>query len=97
MSTETIAIEVSSEITSKLFLAYVGLSDVRKSAVNDAMKASKISRNQATFNEITTPRIEMYAERGAEAQKEVMSQALNVLQSRGMSEFDAKKALGLGE
>lgn len=94
---DTKEVIVSSGITSKLFLAYVGLSDVRKSAVNDAMKAHSISRNQATFNEICQPRVDMYAERGQEAQAEVMQQALSVLQARGMSEADAKKALGLGE
>ena len=96
---ENITVSVSSETASKLFLAYVGLSPVRKAAVDEVVENSKgaISRKQATFNEICDARVEMYAKRGAEAQQEVMTTALQVLIGRGTPEEEARKMLGLSD
>ena len=94
---DTSTVVVSSEIASKLFLAYVGLSPVRRAVVDESVKVDKVSRSQATFNEIISSRIELYAKRGEAQQTEIMQSALNVLVARGISTDDARKALGLGE
>lgn len=88
-------ISLSSDAASMLYLAYCGLSDVRRTAVDESVKTDKISRNQATFNEICVPRVELYAKRGKENQVEIMNKALQLLLSTGMKEDDARKALGL--
>jgi len=93
----TINISISSDVASKLFLAYVGLSPVRRDAVDKSVKDDKISRQQATLNEICNPRVLMYAKRGEEAQLEIMQQAKAVLMAQGIPEAQASKMLGLGE
>lgn len=71
-------ISVSTEDADRLYTAYKGLPDNRKSIVNDEVerlqKDEKLSMGQAlrkaTFTEIFVPKLKHYEEKGLEFEKE---------------------------
>lgn len=74
----TVAVFVPTEIVNKLYLAYCGLSPQRQDVVLETMQKRGVSQNQATLEEILTPRIEIYAERGQQAQERKMLELRNL-------------------
>jgi hypothetical protein len=93
MSNTTVKVVVSDEVVNQLFIAFVGLSPVRQEAVNKQIADRKISRQQATLEEILYPRVAIYAKRGEEAQEEIMTQARTILAARGFTPEQIEAAL----
>lgn len=66
MANTTIALHISDAVANKLSHCYCGLSPQRKAVVDARVEKEKVSRQQATLDEILNPRIEIYYERGEE-------------------------------
>lgn len=67
-----------------LEIAYLGMPTQKQKLVDAEIKAG-VSREQAIFNEITNPRIVMYAEKGEKLKEEKIQSALQVLRGLGVS------------
>jgi hypothetical protein len=88
MANTTVAIHVSDEIANKLYLAFLGLhgesaDGPRVARIEERVKKEKISIQQATFEEILNPRVELYAERGQKRQEKKLEQAVAILKAQG--------------
>lgn len=90
-------VKLKSDIAAKLNVAYHGLPDARRTAVDEAQRTEGISRAQATLDEICNGRIEMYAKIGEAEQNKILESALYVLLNHDIPEDEARKRLGLGE